>query len=169
MSRPKRMVWLAGVAVVLLVARPTSSEEILVEHSVPSQCPHAIFTYTTSVGEQFSLPGQDGSITVTINVTDTMPLPDEVLLTQTVVPGWSSYAVISSTLLTDDSWDEIRRALGPGQKPIQTHTVVHLNMDEGEDFIVTFENTCIPEPATFALAGGALGALWIARRRRPRR
>jgi hypothetical protein len=166
MSRLKLVSWLAFAPILFFAAGQAGASEIVVEHvSLPGD--QTVFTYTSTTMGDFWLPDREGNITFTIVLTDTQQLPTEEVITATWLPDWEQGVVITTTLPGDDtSWFEVISGTVQPQTP--THTVVHLDVDEDEYFTVRFTNT--PEPATAALLGtGALGLLWLVRRRRTRK
>lgn len=169
---------LALAGVICLTAGPGNAEEITIQQFVVPRDSSAVFTYTCDLIGVFALPDARGAYTTTLIVSETASFPMEVLITGTVDAGWEQGVVITTTHPANDSsyFEVVTYTVTitdthPGNdllpNRIYTATVVHLDVDENEDFVVTFTNTVIPEPATAVLLGAsALGLLFCRLRRR---
>ena len=172
--RPVALLALAGV--LCLTATMGSAETIAIRQFVVPNDIYAVFTYTNSLSDPFALPDEQGIYTATLTISDTASLPMEVLITGTVDARWSQRALVTTTLPAGDtSYVETFPLTVTGTLPDEqlpagaryTATVVHLDVDQNEDFIVTFTNTLVPEPATAALlAASAVSLVYWRKRRR---
>lgn len=181
MEAARRLVGcLALAGVICLTAEPGNAAQITIQQFTFPTNSSLVITYTSDTIGDFKLPGTDGAYTRTYVISDTAsyPLWETITGTVPVGPGWLPTAVVVTTTMPDgdQSWYElVMTDTSPpnnyynAQNFRYTATVVHLEVnDNNEDFLVSFTNTEIPEPATAVLLGASALGLLICRMRRRR-